>query len=206
MCRVEIEISRAGFNDVMVRSWDNWVGSYIFFVVKKEWWAGALLCHLKFSGWWLYWLYRICQTLVFQVSNVLCEKVLCSHVFQWLQPPSGPFKWIWKSKCTTQREVFAWLLPMDRLDTKKGRNISRTKNLLQGTNRCLPVECDKMVTPCTCSVGLLNWFTPRCWIGQKKKKLRVVSLQGDVLQFLTDMHFTRKIKKCEVRGVEKDEK
>ena len=51
--------------------------------------------------------------------------------FKNVQPPA-PFIWIWDSKCSNKLRVFAWLLLMDRLNT---RNIlRREKNKLEENN------------------------------------------------------------------------
>ena len=72
---------------------------------------------------------------VFKCQMYLATKVLCSHVFQQMQPPST-LKWFLEKQMHDEAttKVFAWLLLVDRLDYTT--NISRTKKkLLQGTNK-----------------------------------------------------------------------
>ena len=80
---------------------------------------------------------------VFKCQMYLATKVLCSHVFQQMQPPST-LKWFLEKQMHDEAttKVFAWLLLVDRLDyttvAKKEKekkrldyttNISRKKKL-----------------------------------------------------------------------------
>ena len=54
---------------------------------------------------------------VFKCQMYLATKVLCSHVFQQMQPPST-LKWFLEKQMHDEAttKVFAWLLLVDRLD------------------------------------------------------------------------------------------
>lgn len=50
-------------------------------------------------------------------NGYYCSSKFYNFLFQGLSA-STPFKWIWKSRCVMKLKVFAWLLLMDRLNTK----------------------------------------------------------------------------------------
>jgi hypothetical protein len=78
--------------------------------------------------------------------------------FQHLQPPIT-FSWIWKSKCTPRLKFFAWLLLVDRLNTK---TMLTCRNYSVGANdHCL--LCDDQVNEDILHLFFHCTFASSCW-------------------------------------------
>ena len=73
--------------------------------------------------------------------------------------PTPNFKWIWKSKCSPRLKFFAWLMFVDRLNTKS----MLQRRHLNSAHNTLYVLCDQQVEEDISHLFFGCGFAQSCW-------------------------------------------
>jgi hypothetical protein len=94
----------------------------------------------------------------FQWGDCYTSRKYYKFVYRSLNPP-GPFSWIWKSKLWPKLKVFAWLLLVDRLNT---RNMLKRRHFNIGNDYSCPL-CSSGVEETLEHLFFSCPFSTSCW-------------------------------------------